>query len=58
VAVGPDANATSLGDVSIQIGLRDSDRASDPASYEIAANDGPADGFMTELQLVGGLSNG
>jgi hypothetical protein len=56
--VGPDANATSLGDVSIQVGLTDPDRASDPASYEIAANNGPADALITELQLIGGLSNG
>jgi hypothetical protein len=56
--VGPDANAASLGDVSIQVGLADSNSASDPMSYEVAANDGPANGFMTELQLAGGLSNG
>jgi hypothetical protein len=49
LAVGLDANAASLGDVIVQIGLADPDRACEPVSYEVAANDGPSDRIMTEL---------
>ena len=58
MAVRLDANAAPGFDESIQVGLADADRASDPMRDEIAANNGPANRLITELQLVGGLSNG
>jgi hypothetical protein len=58
VPVTPDANAASFANVIIQVSLGDPDRACEPMSHDVAAPHGPADRIMTELQLVGGLSNG
>jgi len=57
-AVGPDANAASPGDVIVQIGLADPDRACEPVSYDVTAPHCSADRIMAELQLAGGLPDG
>jgi hypothetical protein len=53
-----DADAAPLGDVIIQIGLRDSDGPCDPGSYKVSAPDGLANRLSADAQFVGDFLDG
>jgi hypothetical protein len=57
-AVRLDANATSFGDVSVQVALGDSNSACEPVSHDVATPHSPVDRVRAKPQLVGDLWNG